>query len=65
MSRTSGDEIKGDAVWNGYDYALQVWVTYGIVEPCGHPAAMGAECCNQRKYAGRGILGMPGREKRS
>ena len=24
-------------VFNGYDYALQVWVKVGIIQRCGHP----------------------------
>ena len=42
MTRLSGDELRDGYVWNGDDDALQVWVVDGIVQPCGHPAAMSA-----------------------
>ena len=54
MSRESGDEIRDGRVYNGFDYALQVWVLNGIIQPCGHPSRRRlAEptCCNQNKYA--------------
>jgi hypothetical protein len=34
--RYSTDEIMDGAVWNGFDYTLQVWVRDGRVQPCGH-----------------------------
>ena len=54
MSRVSRDEIREGAVWNGYDYALQVWVLDGIVQACGHPSEMRrfAPCCDQDRYQG-------------
>lgn len=52
MSRQSGNVMAGPYVWAGFDYALQVWVENGKVIPCAHPASMGPECCNGRKYAG-------------
>ena len=47
MTRVSGDEWRDGHVWNGFDYALQVWVVEGVVQPCGHPPAMSrhAPCC--------------------
>ena len=65
MSRTSSDEVISGAVWNGYDYNLQIWVIEGTVQPCSHPASMGSNCCNQRKYAGQSIVDIPGREHRT
>lgn len=35
MSRLSGDEIRDGRVYNGFDYALQVWVRDGIIQPVG------------------------------
>ena len=35
-----------------FDYTLQVWTRAGVVLPCSHPASMGPECCNGRRYAG-------------
>ena len=56
MSRTSSDEFKSGRVFNGYDYALQVWVVKGMIPDCGHPPAMQAEgCCNAHKLAGQSI----------
>jgi hypothetical protein len=40
VTRLSGDDLRDGYVWNGCDWALQVWVVHGIVQPCGHPAAM-------------------------
>jgi hypothetical protein len=36
MTRLSGDELRDGYVWNGFDYALQVWVVDGLVQRCGH-----------------------------
>lgn len=50
---TDQRDAKGRVI-NGFDYALQVWVKDGIIQPCGHPSRMRlAEptCCNQNKYA--------------
>lgn len=33
--RLSGDEIRDGKVYNGFDYALQVWVVNGIIQPVG------------------------------
>ncbi len=61
--RMSGDEIKHDRVWNGFDYALQVWVINGYIQDCGHPEEMKNQgCCNQHKLAGRSILDISGAE---
>ncbi len=63
MSRQSGDEYQAGAVWNGYDYDLQVWVVRGIVRACAHPETMsrpGRPCCNQRRYAGQPVAVIPG-----
>lgn len=64
MSRTSNDEIRNGAVYNGFDYNLQVWVQDGIVRPCAHPLTMGANCCNQRRFAGDALASLHGREQR-
>ena len=65
MTRESGDEIRYGRVWNGFDYALQVWVVDGIIQDCGHPAEMQVqECCNAHKLAGKRILEVPGAQKR-
>ena len=42
MTRLSGDELRDGYVWNGFDYALQVWVVDGVAQSCGHPVAMRA-----------------------
>lgn len=56
MSRLSSDELAPDgAIFNGFDYNVQVWVLGGVVQPCGHPDSMGSECCNGRVYAGMRI----------
>jgi len=65
MTPLSGDEIKYDRVWNGFDYALQVWVVDGIIQGCGHPAQMQAQgCCNAHKLAGKSVLDVPRAENR-
>jgi len=33
--RESTDEIKNQAVWNGFDYNLQVWVKNGVCQTVG------------------------------
>ena len=44
MSRMSQDELKNGYVWNGYDYQLQVWVRFGIVQDIGNrPDLVGRE----------------------
>ena len=35
MSRESRDEVRDGRVWNGFDYALQVWVINGVIQPVG------------------------------
>ena len=47
VTRLSGDEWRDGHVWNGFDYALQVWVVQDSVRPCGHSPAMSrhAPCC--------------------
>ncbi len=52
MSRVSSDDYRNGELMNGFDYDLQVWVVGGIIQDCGHPASMGPECCNARKYRG-------------
>lgn len=61
MSRMSNDEIKDGAVFNGYDYQLQVWVVDGRVTKCGHPASM-LNCCNASRYLGRKVAEIPGHD---
>ena len=54
-SMTEADENQVDAdgaVFNGFDYSLQVWVVGGVVQMCGHPDAAARGCCNASKYAG-------------
>jgi hypothetical protein len=65
--RVSGDELRGGCVWNGFDYALQVWVLHGVIQRCGHPAAMARRgpCCAAVTLAGRRIEEIPGAERRS
>ena len=57
MTRLSGDELRDGYVWNGFDYALQVWVVDGVVQRCSHPAAMSqhAPCCAAFALAGQRI----------
>jgi hypothetical protein len=68
MTRASRDELDPETgrVWNGFDYRLQVWVSDGIVQPCGHPPRMRASgpCCAQDAHAGRSILAIVGAETR-
>ncbi len=62
MTRLSGDELRGGYVWNGFDYALQVWVVEGVVQRCGHPPAMARQgpCCSAFRLAGRRVETIPG-----
>lgn len=62
--RTSQDQVVDGAIWNGFDYNLQVWVIEGQVQGCGHPAHM-ANCCNGKKYAGQMVRDIEGREHRA
>jgi hypothetical protein len=66
VTRLSGDELRDGFVWNGFDYALQVWVLDGVVERCGHPPAMTrwSPCCAAFSLAGRRIDAIPGAERR-
>ena len=53
--RTSSDKVNAQGlVVDGYDYALQVWVVRGVIQPCSHPIRMRrlGPCCNQNKYSG-------------
>lgn len=54
MSRQSSDEIKDGRVYNGFDYALQVWVINGICQPVGLGRAL----------AGQSIYAVDGAEER-
>ncbi len=66
MTRLSGDELRDGFVWNGFDYALQVWVVDGVVARCGHPAAMARQspCCPAFRLAGRRIDTIHGAQRR-
>lgn len=66
MTRLSGDELRDGYVWNGFDYALQVWVVEGVVQRCGHPAAMSRPdpCCAAFVLAGQRIDQIPGAQRR-
>jgi hypothetical protein len=57
VTRLSGDELRDGYVWNGFDYAVQVWVVDGIVQCCGHPPAMARRgpCCPALRLTGRRI----------
>lgn len=66
--RESNDEIKDGAVWDGFDYALNVWVKEGVVLRCGHAFDIDSVkgwCCNASRYAGQKIAVIPGHEVRS
>jgi hypothetical protein len=66
VTRLSGDELRDGYVWNGFDYALQVWVVDGVAQSCGHPVAMprGGACCPALRLAGRRIATIPGAQRR-
>lgn len=67
MTRLSRNQYRDGRVWTGFDYALQVWVLEGIVQPCGHPEAMRAAsrpCCPAFTLAGRRITEVDGAEAR-
>jgi hypothetical protein len=66
VTRLSGDELRNGFVWNGFDYALQVWVVDGVVQRCGHPPAMArhGSCCAAFSLAGRRIDTIPGAQRR-
>ena len=63
MSRVSRDEIRDGAVWNGYDYALQVWVLDGVVQDCGHFTLCPTLCCNARRYEGLNVRDIAGHDR--
>jgi hypothetical protein len=65
--RVSGDDLRDGYVWNGFDYALQVWVLDGVIQRCGHLAAMARRgpCCAEFTLAGRRIDEVSGTERRS
>jgi hypothetical protein len=66
VTRVSGDELRDGFVWNGFDYALQVWVIDGIVQRCGHPPVMARRgpCCTAFVLAGHRIAETPGAQRR-
>jgi hypothetical protein len=66
VTRLSNDEWRDGFVWNGFDYALQVWVVDGVVQRCGHPPAMARRgpCCMAVVLAGRRIDEIPGTQRR-
>lgn len=55
MSRQSCDQILNGRVYNGFDYALQVWVVKGIIQPVGLGKAL----------AGQSIYAVDGAQERS
>lgn len=67
MTRLSGDEWRDGHVWNGFDYALQVWVVEGVVQPCGHPPPMSRYTPLLRRPhpGGRRIEEIPGAQPRN
>lgn len=68
MSRLSGDRLAvGGTVRDGFDYQLQVWVTAGVVVPCGHPESMKQRgpCCPADRYKGQAVASIAGHEVRS
>lgn len=67
IMRESSDEIQDGFVWNGFDYALQVWVGDGVIMPCAHPNRMRSSeetCCPAYHLAGRLITEVEGAERR-
>jgi hypothetical protein len=66
VTRLSGDELRDGYVWNGFDYALQVWIVEGVVQRCGHPPAMSlsAPCCAALAIADQWIDRIPGAQRR-
>jgi hypothetical protein len=66
VTRLSGDELRDGYVWNGFDYALQVWVVDGVVQRCGHPAGMSrpTPCCAAFVIAGQRIDQIAGTQRR-
>ena len=66
MTRLSGDELRNGFVWNGFDYALQVWVVDGVVQRCGHPPAMARRgpCCRHSAWPAAASTTIPGAQRR-
>jgi hypothetical protein len=65
MTRLSKDKVKHGRVWNGFDYALQVWIVEGAIQDCSHPQEMKAKgCCNGYVLAGKSVLDIPEAQKR-
>ena len=67
MTRLSGDELRDGYVWNGFDYALQVWVVDGVAQSLrasGGDAPRGGPCCPAFRLAGRRIETIPGAQRR-
>ena len=67
MSRLSTDELAPDGtILNGFDYALQVWVLNGEVQPCGHieTTACIKSNCQAGIYRGWKVADIPGHEVR-
>ena len=52
--RQSSDEVRDGRVYNGFDYALQVWVVEGVIQPVGLGRAL----------AGQSIYRVEGADKR-
>lgn len=67
MTKQEADVLSQQRSISDYDYGLQVWVQYGRVLDCAHPANMSSMdtdghvhwCCNGRKYAGQHIDNVP------
>jgi len=59
-------DIRDGAIYNGFDYELQVWIVDGIIQDCGHPRTpeKGHGCCNARRLHGRKVRDVQGREVR-
>ena len=53
------------AVFNGFDYRLQVWVVGGVVKMCGHSDNLEfghGRGCNGARYATRAVKYIDGHE---
>ena len=66
MTRLSGDEWRDGHVWNGFDYALQVWVVEGdraaVRPPAGDVPARAL--LRRESSAGQRIERIPGAQSR-